>query len=108
MFPELRLIVNFVGKSDYMRTDFHIFRDGLDIFTHCIRHISFVRTCTFQSKMRCSISLKMPSGWFYDVMKCSYIASEDFSDIASIDIYKLGQIILDFVKVFIITFHYVV
>ena len=36
-----------------MRTDFHIIRNGLDIFTH-YKHISYVRTCTFGSKMRCS------------------------------------------------------
>ena len=34
MFNEFRLIVKFVGKSDLMSTDFRIFRDGLDLFTH--------------------------------------------------------------------------
>ena len=34
MFNEFRLIVNSVGKSDWMSTDFRIFRDGLDISTH--------------------------------------------------------------------------
>ena len=34
MFNEFRLIVNLLGKSDWMSTDFCIFRDVLDIFTH--------------------------------------------------------------------------
>ena len=34
MVNEFRLIVNFVGKSDCMSTEFRIFRDDFYIFTH--------------------------------------------------------------------------
>ena len=34
LFKKIRLIVNFVGKSDRMSFDVRIFRDVLDIFTH--------------------------------------------------------------------------
>ena len=34
MFNEFRLIVNFVGKSYCMSSDFRIFKNGLDLFTH--------------------------------------------------------------------------
>ena len=37
MFNEFRLIVEFVGKSDCMHTDFCIFIDGLDIFRRYIQ-----------------------------------------------------------------------
>ena len=34
MFSAFRLIVNFLGRSEPMSTDFRIFKDGLDIFTY--------------------------------------------------------------------------
>ena len=34
MFNVFRLIVNFVGKSYCMSSDFRIFKNGLDLFTH--------------------------------------------------------------------------
>ena len=53
MLKEFRLIVNFLGKSDCMSTDFHIFRDIFLIFTHYKQTYFIVRT--FGSKMRFSI-----------------------------------------------------
>ena len=46
---------------------------------------------------------KMSSRWFYDVTKCPSIASEDSSDITSIEICNMCYVFLDFVKKYIIT-----
>ena len=77
MFNEFRLIVNFVGKSDCMSTDFRIFIDGLDIlgvtYKHFIYSLLFftIKDEIFNLRIKChQFTHKMLSGWFYYVTKC--------------------------------------
>ena len=60
MIHEFRLIVNFVGKSDWMSTDFRIFRDSLDIFTYykeiyfiCMHLYFSIKAEMFNLRMKC-------------------------------------------------------
>ena len=73
------------------------------------KHISFVRTCTFWSKMRCSVygsnAIRVVL-WHHKVSINSirgFLRHRTYRDI-----YNFGYMFLDFVKIFINTFDYAV